>query len=217
MSSGGLQTCTRKCCTSRFPSSCVLDLRTKFSSRKYVIQKGPEARLCLALVAAVLPPTGMLIYAWTARPSIHWIAPLIGLTVSLLSCDFYGRVIRASSVHLRRQVFMVGTFIIYQVVFVYLADWYVATHSLPDTSVDPFFVSVKLRSICVICVGRAKHVSYVPTDMCHDSSDVFDFVLGLIWYQGTFLERPFRCLRNACTRTLRTSGPTRSLRSYRWR
>ena len=49
--------------------------------RKYVVKKGPEARLCLALVAAVLLPSGMFIYAWTAKPSIHWIIPLIGLTV----------------------------------------------------------------------------------------------------------------------------------------
>ncbi|KAF8449345.1 major facilitator superfamily domain-containing protein [Boletus edulis BED1] len=69
--------------------------------KKYVIKKGPEARLCLALVAAVLLPSGMLIYAWTATSSIRWIAPLTGLTV-----------------------FMVGTFIIYQAVFVYLADCY---------------------------------------------------------------------------------------------
>ncbi|KAF8548850.1 MFS general substrate transporter [Imleria badia] len=69
--------------------------------KKYVVKKGPEARLCLALVAAVLLPTGMFIYAWTAKPSIHWIIPLIGLTV-----------------------FMMGAFIIYQVVFVYLADCY---------------------------------------------------------------------------------------------
>ncbi|KIJ65186.1 hypothetical protein HYDPIDRAFT_175204 [Hydnomerulius pinastri MD-312] len=69
--------------------------------RKYVDKKGPEARLCLALVAAFLLPTGMFVYAWTARPSIHWIVPLIGLTI-----------------------FMTGAFIIYQVVFVYLADCY---------------------------------------------------------------------------------------------
>ncbi|KAF8836966.1 MFS general substrate transporter [Paxillus ammoniavirescens] len=69
--------------------------------RKHVDRKGPEARLYSALVAAVLLPTGMFIYAWTARPTIHWVVPLIGLTV-----------------------FMVGTFIIYQVVFVYLADCY---------------------------------------------------------------------------------------------
>ncbi|KAF9244116.1 MFS general substrate transporter [Melanogaster broomeanus] len=69
--------------------------------RKHVGKKGPEARLCSALVAAFFLPTGMLIYAWTARPTIHWIVPLIGLTV-----------------------FMVGTFVIYQVVFIYLADCY---------------------------------------------------------------------------------------------
>ena len=66
-------------------SSFVPDVGAETTTRKYVIKKGPEARLCLALVAAILLPAGMLIYAWTARPSIHWIAPLIGLTVSLSS------------------------------------------------------------------------------------------------------------------------------------
>lgn len=61
------------------------DVGAETTIRKYVTKKGPEARLCLALVAAVLLPTGMLIYAWTARPSIHWIVPLIGLTVSILN------------------------------------------------------------------------------------------------------------------------------------
>ncbi|KAG9309878.1 major facilitator superfamily domain-containing protein [Chiua virens] len=69
--------------------------------RKYVATKGPEARLCLALVASFLLPAGMLIYAWTAKASIHWIVPLIGLTI-----------------------FIIGAFIVYQVVFVYLADCY---------------------------------------------------------------------------------------------
>lgn len=56
-------------------------MSAEMTPRKYVVKKGPEARLCLALVAAVLLPSGMFIYAWTAKPSIHWIIPLIGLTV----------------------------------------------------------------------------------------------------------------------------------------
>lgn len=68
-----------------FLSSGVSDVEAEMTTRKYVVRKGPEARLCLALVAAVLLPTGMLIYAWTARSYIHWIVPLLGLTVSFPS------------------------------------------------------------------------------------------------------------------------------------
>jgi hypothetical protein len=51
-------------------------------SSKYVHHKGPEARLYLGCVASVALPTGMLIFAWTARPDVLWIVPLVGLTVS---------------------------------------------------------------------------------------------------------------------------------------
>ncbi|OAX31940.1 MFS general substrate transporter [Rhizopogon vinicolor AM-OR11-026] len=69
--------------------------------RKYVHRKGQEARLYIACVASVALPTGMLIFAWTARPDIPWIVPMIGLTL-----------------------FMASAFVLYQVVFVYLADCY---------------------------------------------------------------------------------------------
>ncbi|KAF9219733.1 MFS general substrate transporter [Gyrodon lividus] len=87
----------------KFVNLCPIfgSFRSSAGCRKYVDKKGPEARLCSALVAAVLFPAGMLIYAWTARPTIHWIVPLFGLTI-----------------------FMVGAFIVYQVVSVYLADCY---------------------------------------------------------------------------------------------
>ena len=79
---GGLQICIRRFYTSGFLCYFVAKVAAEGKIRKYVVKKGPEARLCLALVAGFLLPVGMLIYAWTARPSIHWIAPLVGLTVS---------------------------------------------------------------------------------------------------------------------------------------
>ncbi|KAJ8591033.1 MFS general substrate transporter [Rhizopogon salebrosus TDB-379] len=69
--------------------------------QKYYPKKRQEARLYLPCIAATLLPIGMFIYAWTARPEVPWIAPAIGLAV-----------------------FMSGAFVIYMVVFLYLADCY---------------------------------------------------------------------------------------------
>ncbi|KIJ15139.1 Drug:H+ antiporter-1 family protein [Paxillus involutus ATCC 200175] len=69
--------------------------------RIHYAQKKQEARLYLACVAALCLPVGMLIVAWTASPKIHWMAPVIGLTV-----------------------FMAGVMIIFHVAFLYLADCY---------------------------------------------------------------------------------------------
>ncbi|OAX41038.1 MFS general substrate transporter [Rhizopogon vinicolor AM-OR11-026] len=69
--------------------------------RKYYPRKRQEARLYLPCVAATFLPIGMFIYAWTARPEVPWIAPAIGLTI-----------------------FTAGAFVIYMVVFLYLADCY---------------------------------------------------------------------------------------------
>ncbi|OAX38745.1 MFS general substrate transporter, partial [Rhizopogon vinicolor AM-OR11-026] len=69
--------------------------------RKYFATKGQEARLYVPCVAAIVLPVSMFIYAWTASPNIHWIVPVIGLTV-----------------------FMTGVFVIFQVAFLYLADCY---------------------------------------------------------------------------------------------
>ncbi|KAG2743990.1 MFS general substrate transporter [Suillus brevipes Sb2] len=69
--------------------------------QKHFLRKRQEARLYLPCVAALLVPIGIFIYAWTARPEVHWIAPAIGLTI-----------------------FMSGGFVIYMVVFLYLADCY---------------------------------------------------------------------------------------------
>ncbi|KAK1847189.1 major facilitator superfamily transporter [Colletotrichum chrysophilum] len=41
----------------------------------------PEFRLPPAMVGALLIPVGLFWYGWTARPSIHWIVPIIGSSV----------------------------------------------------------------------------------------------------------------------------------------
>ncbi|KAI1450600.1 MFS general substrate transporter [Annulohypoxylon stygium] len=41
----------------------------------------PESRLFPAVATTMLGPTGLFIFAWTSRPDIHWIVPIIGLMV----------------------------------------------------------------------------------------------------------------------------------------
>lgn len=69
--------------------------------KKYFSIKGQEARLYMACVAAIVLPVSMFIYAWTAKPNIPWIVPLIALSA-----------------------FMSGVFVIFQVSYLYLADCY---------------------------------------------------------------------------------------------
>lgn len=40
-----------------------------------------ESRLQPALLAVFGPPIGLFLFAWTANPSIHWIASVIGITI----------------------------------------------------------------------------------------------------------------------------------------
>lgn len=56
-----------------------------------------EHRLVPALLGSLFLPTGLFIFAWTSRPSIHWIVPLVGVVI-----------------------FVVGTFLILQSIFVYI-------------------------------------------------------------------------------------------------
>ncbi|KAI9573830.1 major facilitator superfamily domain-containing protein [Boletus coccyginus] len=67
--------------------------------RQNVARKGPEARLYLTCLVAVLFPLVMFMFAWTALQEIHWIWPIIAL-----------------------MIFMFGAFITYLIVFLYLAD-----------------------------------------------------------------------------------------------
>ncbi|KAG2110587.1 major facilitator superfamily domain-containing protein [Suillus discolor] len=69
--------------------------------RKCVSRRGPEARLYIACLVALLLPTSIFIYAWTADSRIFWMWPVVGLSI-----------------------FMFCSFVSYQVVFIYLADCY---------------------------------------------------------------------------------------------
>lgn len=46
-----------------------------------------EDRLYLAIPASILMPIGLFIFAWTSRPSVHWIVGLIG--ASIYGVGFY--------------------------------------------------------------------------------------------------------------------------------
>ena len=82
-------------------AGCALNTYQERIYRRTHDARGPEARLYVALGAALLFPAGMYIYAWTAFPYVTWVAPCVGLAV-----------------------FMCATYVIYQTVFVYLADCY---------------------------------------------------------------------------------------------
>jgi DHA1 family multidrug resistance protein-like MFS transporter len=56
-----------------------------------------EHRLVPAIVGSFFLPTGLFIFGWTARASIHWIVPLIGVVI-----------------------FLMGTFLILQSIFAYV-------------------------------------------------------------------------------------------------
>lgn len=43
--------------------------------------RAQESRLVPALFACFGPTIGLFIFAWTARPDVHWIAPTIGITI----------------------------------------------------------------------------------------------------------------------------------------
>jgi len=43
--------------------------------------RAQEHRLVPALFAVLLLPAGLFLFAWTARPSIHWIVSIIGITM----------------------------------------------------------------------------------------------------------------------------------------
>ncbi|KAG8986458.1 hypothetical protein FRB93_005290 [Tulasnella sp. JGI-2019a] len=48
---------------------------------RYFPTKGPEARLYGACAAGVIFPVGCFIYAWTSYSFVHWIGPVIGITI----------------------------------------------------------------------------------------------------------------------------------------
>ncbi|KAI9831972.1 MAG: hypothetical protein M1826_002700 [Phylliscum demangeonii] len=85
--------------------------------RKHGLQ-APEKRLIPGLFVSFLLPIGLFLFGWTARPSIHWIVPLIG--VSLISACI---------------------FIIFQTIFVYLPLSY------PSRSASIFAGNAFARSV----------------------------------------------------------------------
>ncbi|KAI1386746.1 MFS general substrate transporter [Hypoxylon trugodes] len=44
----------------------------------------PESRLLPAVMTTLLAPIGLFMFAWTARPDIHWIVPIIGLMIMFI-------------------------------------------------------------------------------------------------------------------------------------
>ena len=45
----------------------------------------PEHRLPPMLVGAILLPVGFLLYGWTADKHVHWIAPILGTSITGIS------------------------------------------------------------------------------------------------------------------------------------
>ncbi|KAG6354279.1 hypothetical protein INS49_004884 [Diaporthe citri] len=55
-----------------------------FIYEPYTLKHGigvPETRLVPGIYAAAAAPTGVFIFAWTARPEIHWMVPTIGVVI----------------------------------------------------------------------------------------------------------------------------------------
>ncbi|KAI9883382.1 MAG: hypothetical protein M1823_004850 [Watsoniomyces obsoletus] len=77
----------------------------------------PEKRLIPGLLASFCLPVGLFIFAWTCRTSVHWIVPLIGVTI-----------------------FSGGVFIIFQCLFVFLPL------SFPNYAASLFATNDFLRS-----------------------------------------------------------------------
>ena len=49
--------------------------------RRNFAKRGPEARLYAGCFAAVMLPVGLLIFAWSSLPQVHWIGLNIGIVV----------------------------------------------------------------------------------------------------------------------------------------
>ncbi|KAL3466374.1 MFS transporter [Aspergillus heterothallicus] len=73
----------------------------KFAKTHNLLPPTAEARLYFACIEAILLPIGLLWFGWTARPSIHWIVPSLGIGCAII-----------------------GIFSIYLATFNYLADAY---------------------------------------------------------------------------------------------
>ncbi|KAF2096822.1 MFS general substrate transporter [Rhizodiscina lignyota] len=74
------------------PLTIVLFDRFKYQKkyREFVETYGPgmrevppEPRLYPSMVGSIILPTGLFLFAWTARPSIHWICPLVACGITM--------------------------------------------------------------------------------------------------------------------------------------
>ncbi|KAI1206499.1 MFS general substrate transporter [Annulohypoxylon truncatum] len=58
-----------------------LNVEPKMHEEAPPLYGDPESRLFPAVATTMLGPIGLFIFAWTSRPDIHWIVPIIGLMV----------------------------------------------------------------------------------------------------------------------------------------
>jgi hypothetical protein len=49
--------------------------------RQRVATEGPEARMYVGMVGGILVSIGAWIFAWTTYPTVHWVVPLVGVTI----------------------------------------------------------------------------------------------------------------------------------------
>ncbi|KAL6409876.1 hypothetical protein AUP68_06278 [Ilyonectria robusta] len=69
--------------------SCIIGVAVYFAYLYYYVDPRiaklgwpvQESRLLPALPASIGPAIGLFLFAWTARASIHWIVPTIGITI----------------------------------------------------------------------------------------------------------------------------------------
>lgn len=73
------------------------------------------------MVSCFLPPIGILIFGWTAKPEIHWIVPMIGVTM-----------------------YPMGVFVIFQGLFLYLPKMY------PQYAASLFAAADTTRSVFAV-------------------------------------------------------------------
>jgi MFS transporter, DHA1 family, multidrug resistance protein len=66
------------------PRLTRLRARIGTSSEDRTTTLPPEDRLYGAMVGSFVLPLGLFIFAWTARPSIHWIVPIVAQGISIL-------------------------------------------------------------------------------------------------------------------------------------
>jgi DHA1 family multidrug resistance protein-like MFS transporter len=54
------------------------------STTNLMLTLPPESRLYGAMIGSFVLPIGLFLFAWTARPSIHWIVPITAQGISIL-------------------------------------------------------------------------------------------------------------------------------------